>query len=56
MAIDSNRKLLEELEQALTDDFDKSLIRSYANNFDYSDLERTFREQLTQEVSQSDED
>lgn len=55
MATDSRKSLLDDLQQTLTEDSDKRLIKAYAKNFDYSDLERAFREQLTEEVSQPDE-
>lgn len=55
MATDVKESLVKDLVQTLTDDFDKSLIQAYAERFDYGDLERTFREQLTKEVSRDDE-
>lgn len=55
MTIDSKKSLLDDLKQSLTDDFDKCLIQAFAKNFDYNDLEKTFRQQLTEEVSQHDE-
>lgn len=55
MTIDNEKSLLEDLKQTLTDDFDKCLIQAYAKSFDYDDLERTFREQLTEEAGHHDE-
>ena len=55
MTIDSKKSLLEALKQTLTDEFNKGLIETYTENFNYNDLEQTFREQLIQEVSREDE-
>jgi hypothetical protein len=55
MAIDRKKGLLEALKETLTDEFNKGLVETYAEDFDYNDLERTFREQLIEEVSSEDE-
>ena len=55
MTIDRKNSLLEALKQTLTDESDKVLIEAYAENLDYDDLERTFREQLIEQVDREDE-
>jgi len=55
MTIDRKKSLLEDLRETLTEEFDKGLIDAYVENFDYRDLERTFVEQLIEEVKQEDE-
>jgi len=55
MAIDRKKSLLEDLRETLTEEFDKGLIDAYVKNLDYRDLERTFVEQLIEEVKKEDE-
>ena len=55
MTIDRKKSLLEALKQTLTDEFNKGLIETYAEDFNYNDLEQAFREQLNEEVSSEDE-
>jgi len=53
--MDVRKRLLEDLKHKAKDQFDKNLIAAYAKNFDYKDLEQTFRDQLSKEVSCEDE-
>jgi hypothetical protein len=55
MTIDRKKSLLEALKQTLTEEFNKGLIETYAEDFDYNGLEQAFREQLIEEVSREDE-
>lgn len=55
MTINSERSLLEAFEQTVLDKFNRVLVEAYAKNLDYDDLERTFRDQLFEEVSDEDE-
>lgn len=55
MTIDRKKSLLEALKQTLTDEFNKGLIETCAEDFDYNNLEQAFREQLIEEVSREDE-
>ena len=55
MTIDKKKSLLEALKQTLTDEFNKGLIETYAEDFNYNDLEQAFREQLIEEVNREDE-
>jgi len=55
MTIDRGRTLLEAFKQTLSDEFDRDLIEAYAKNLDYDDLDRTFRDQLAEEMSHKDE-
>jgi len=55
MTIDSKRSLLEAFMQTALDEFSRDLVKAYAENLDYNDLERTFRDQLTKEMSHEDE-
>jgi len=55
MTIDRKKSLLEALKQTLTDEFNKGLIETYAEDFNYNDLEQAFREQLNEEMSHKDE-
>jgi len=55
MTIDRKKSLLEALKQTLTDEFNKGLIESCAEDFDYNNLEQAFREQLIEEMSREDE-
>ena len=55
MTIDRKKSLLEALKQTLTNEFNKGLIETCAEDFDYNNLEQAFREQLIEEVSREDE-
>jgi len=55
MTIDRKKSLLEALKQTLTDEFNKGLIETCAEDFEYNNLEQAFREQLIEEVSREDE-
>jgi len=55
MTIDRKKSLLEDFKQTLADKFDRNLVEAYAKNFDYDDLDQTFREQLSKEVACEDE-
>ncbi|GAI61155.1 unnamed protein product [marine sediment metagenome] len=55
MTIDRKKSLLEALKQTLMDEFNKGLLETYAEEFDYNDLEQAFREQLIEKVSSEDE-